>query len=193
MGGASSSVTSHSWLTSPLCSSPSILWLRPRLLLPAPEKYTENFDLQHLTVIYMWDYRKLLQQRSSDKLTQTFICELFHLGLLFLLSCYIQHVRQQTVVYIHFIKHTKHVRKSKIFKTFSAVWWNNIHSHCCLFLMTSADISGSSTITLSALVPFNSELQQFLLKLIWTEELSGLFLGEQRHLVTTKQKLLVHK
>lgn len=54
--------------------------------------------------------------------------------------------------------YTKNVWKSKIFKTFSAVWWNNIHQHCCLFLMTSADISGSLTVTLSALVPFNSEV-----------------------------------
>lgn len=54
--------------------------------------------------------------------------------------------------------HTKNVWKSKIFKTFSAVWWNNIHQHCCLFLLTSADISGSLTVTLSALVPFNSEV-----------------------------------
>lgn len=90
--------------------------------------------------------------------------------------------------------YTKNVWKSKIFKTFSAVWWNNIHQHCFLFLLTSADISGSLTVTLSALVPFNSEVHfntsagLVEAHLIRGGELSGLFLGGQRHLVTGRQK-----
>lgn len=160
-----------------------------RLLLPAPEKYTENANLHHLTA-----FLQVLSCCSRDKVTTSFLSYLFQLGHLFLLSCFIQHVRQQTVLYIHFIKHTKNVWKSKIFKTFSAVWWNNIHQHCCLFLLTSADISGSLTVTLSALVPFNSEVHfntsagLVEAHLIRGGELSGLFLGGQRHLVTGRQK-----